>query len=149
MNLFFRSPEPTDLEKVLEMMEAFYRIDQYPFDASTTNKNLQYFLNNPALGRIWLILSDQNVIGYLVLAFGYSFEYQGRDAFLDEFFIVSPYRGKGIGRKTIEFLESEARRLDVRAIHLEVERHNKKAQNLYKNYGFMSNDRLLMTKLTA
>ncbi len=56
-------------------------------------------LQDPSLGRMWLIEVAGSSIGYLALTLGYSLEFHGRDSFLDELFIQSPYRGHGFGRR--------------------------------------------------
>lgn len=85
-------------------------------------------------------------VGYIVLAFGFSFEYQGHDGFIDECFIKDGYRKKGIGGKAMEIVEAEAATLGIRALHLEVERDNEKGNRLYVKQGYRNNNRLLLTK---
>lgn len=130
----------------LDLMETFYAIDSYPFDREKAAVCIKEFSENEELGRFFLIYSDGILAGYVVLTFGYSFEYLGRDAFLDELFISPDFRGKGIGNKAITFLEEEAQKLAVNAIHLEVESSNPNAQKLYRNRGFSGNKRALLTK---
>src|SRR2546426_9801736 len=81
-----------------------------------------------------------------LLTLGYSLEYRGRDAFVDELFVDENRRRQGIGRKAMQFLERACRDLEVRALHLEVERPNVGAQVLYRKFGFVDHDRYLMTK---
>jgi GNAT superfamily N-acetyltransferase len=94
-----------------------------------------------------LIQSNDQVIGYIVLTFGFSLEYRGRDAFIDEFYLRPQYRGQGIGTKTLAFVESACRTLEVRALHLEADFANVDAQRLYDRVGYQRHDRFLMTKL--
>ncbi len=93
------------------------------------------------LGAIWLVEEDGVFVGYLALCFGYSIEFGGRDAFVDEFFIVPFMRGKGIGSRVIQCIQTEARRLGVKALHLEVARSNTRAIETYSRRGFTSRDR--------
>jgi ribosomal protein S18 acetylase RimI-like enzyme len=86
-------------------------------------------------------------VGYAVLLFGYSLEYRGRDAFVDDVYLAPARRGRGLGRTVLEQVESAARELGVRALHLEVERENAAAQALYRRRGFRDTERLLMTKI--
>ncbi len=137
---------PDDIPILLEMMEAFYAIDGYPFDKKLTEENLHLFIQNDQLGKIWLIKDNVTTIGYIVLAFGFSFEFKGRDAFIDEFYLTAGYRGKGIGKEVIAFVSAEAPKLGVKALHLEVEHHNQNAKKLYFNQGFTDNNRGLLTK---
>lgn len=146
MKIQFTQAENPDVHIILLMMQEFNSIDNYPFDKNKTEKNLFELINNKNLGRIWLIKSNNIIIGYVVLAFGFSFEYGGRDAFIDELFIKADFRNKGIGQKTMSFLEEKARELNINTLHLEVETHNNNASKLYVKNGFKNNDRKLLSK---
>ena len=81
-----------------------------------------------------------------MLTLGFSLEFHGRDAFVDEIYIRTTHRGKGIGGRALEFVEAACRPLGVRAIHLEVERNNAQAHTMYHKIGFEYQDSYLMTK---
>ncbi len=135
-----------DKEAVLSMMKAFNEIDGYPFDWEVGEKNLLYFTSCETLGRLFLMTYQKQHVGYMVLTFGFSFEYKGRDAFIDELFIREEFRNKGIGKKAMDFIEAQCNVLNVNALHLEVEPHNINARKLYADKGFKTSDRQLMTK---
>lgn len=142
----FRIAEPIDIPDLLDMMAQFYAIDGYPFDATLNDQNLRTLIGNPDLGRLWIIIWRNQTIGYVALTFGFSFEYKGKDGFVDEFFIVENYRHQGIGKKTINYVIEEARNLGLRSLHLEVEEHNDPGKKLYSDQGFISKGRMLLTK---
>lgn len=146
MEITFFPASQNHIPLILEMMETFYKIDNYSFNKINTEKNLNEFIQSNNLGRLWLINIKNEVVGYIILTFGYSFEYNGRDSFIDELFIKEKFRGKGIGGKTMEFIEQKAIELNINAIHLEVEMLNENAERLYKKHGFWSNNRKLMNK---
>ncbi len=146
METTFRIAEIADTEILVEFIREYYEFDGHPFDESSLRIALAKILNNDSLGRVWLIQHESEAIGYIVLTFGYSLEYQGRDAFIDEFYIRESYRGQGIGMKTMQFLESVCPALEIQALHLEVERKNTAAQNFYRKMGFKAQERYLMTK---
>jgi GNAT superfamily N-acetyltransferase len=85
-------------------------------------------------------------VGYIILTLGYSLEYLGRDAFIDEFYLRESHRGRGWGSCALSFVEGEARRLDVRSIHLEVVRQNTPAKEVYRKSGYLDHDHYLMSK---
>jgi ribosomal protein S18 acetylase RimI-like enzyme len=85
-------------------------------------------------------------VGYVVLAVGFSFEFRGHDAFIDELYIDAAYRRRGYGRRVLAFAEERAREMGVNAIHLEVDRGNDPALELYRRTGYQDHDRFLMTK---
>jgi len=146
MKIQFLKAEEKDIPHILEMMEEFNAIDNYPFDKTRTRENLLDFLNNENLGRAWIIKNGGQSIGYIVLGFGFSFEHNGRDAFIDELFLKPDYRHKGIGKLAIDFIFEQAPVLGVHVIHLEVEQHNKAASMLYLKKGFTDNGRILLSK---
>lgn len=135
-----------DIPLIVEFMEAFNAIDDYAFDRDQTKANVKTFLSNKELGRLWLVQSEGASIGYVALCFGFSFEYGGRDAFLDELYLVEDSRNKGHGKQIMQLIEAEAAKLNVHAIHLEVEPHNVKGRSVYLKSGYTSSDRGLMTK---
>jgi ribosomal protein S18 acetylase RimI-like enzyme len=88
-------------------------------------------------------------VGYIVLCFGYSLEWLGRDAFVDEFYLRAEYRGRGWGRRTMEFVEEKARSAGIRALHLEVVRGNGSALELYRRIGFQEHESTFLSKWIA
>jgi ribosomal protein S18 acetylase RimI-like enzyme len=107
---------------------------------------LKKFLAHPEFGGSWLVSLRGRIAGYVILTLGYSFEYGGRDAFVDELYIEPEFRRMGLGRRALEFVENQARTLGVNALHLEVDHSNDAALELYRRTGFASHGRQLMTK---
>ncbi|GAB4403334.1 MAG: hypothetical protein OHK0053_27990 [Microscillaceae bacterium] len=146
MKALLQAAEEQDIPALLAMMEDFYRIDGYPFKEERTLRNLHLFLARPDWGRIWLLVNEGQVLGYLVLCLGFSFEFGGRDAFLDELYLKPAHRGQGWAKKALAELMPQAEALEVVALHLEVERHNEAGKKLYRHFGFEDHDRILMTR---
>lgn len=134
----------SDIETIVTLMQQFYAIDNYPIAIDVSKALFQEFISNENLGKSWLILSDDEIVGYIILTFVFSFEYQGKIAFLDELYLTEKARGKGIGSKAIEFIQSESHKLSSKLIYLEVEQHNEKAQKLYLAHDFELHNRKLM-----
>jgi ribosomal protein S18 acetylase RimI-like enzyme len=118
----------------------------YFFDEPTVREVLRKLLRSPDLGHVWVFFEEETPVGYMALTFGYSFEYHGRDAFIDELYIEPQYRRKGIGRRAMQFVEERAGELGVQAIHLEVDKGNDPAAELYRRAGYDNHSRFLMTK---
>ena len=146
MEINFRVAEPADLAILLTFMREYYEFDHLPFEEEVARTALTKFLNDQTLGQIWLIEVETEAVGYVALTLGYSLEYHGRDAFIDEIYIRESHRGQGMGTKALALAEAAARSLGVNALHLEVERENTKAQSVYHKFGFEDHDRYLMTK---
>lgn len=144
MGTTYKPISPADIEATVAMMADFYAIDGYPMERQRSKALFREFIANENLGRCWLIERDAEVAGYVILAFIFSFEFGGKLAFVDELYIKAEFRGKGIGKDTIDFIKSEARALDLKLLYLEVEHHNSAAKKLYLDKGFESHKRQLL-----
>jgi GNAT superfamily N-acetyltransferase len=143
----FRPAEDGDVNEIVAMMRRYYAEDGYPFDDSEARQAVSGLIRDDNLGRLWVIPSQARIIGYLAVTLGFSLEYRGRDAFIDELFVAEEARGKGLGRAALEIAEAYCRERGVKALHLEVERHREAAFELYRRNGFEAHDRYLMTKM--
>lgn len=146
MNQQFFAAGVDDIEQVLQMQEAFYAVEAYEFDRVAAAEALRSFLDTSTFGKLWLIVVNGQTAGYAALTLGFSFEYKGRDAFLDELFLMPEYRGHDIGARAVEFIVEQASLMGVKAIHLEVELKNDSGISLYRRYGFEEHNRMLMTR---
>lgn len=133
---------------LLDLQADFYAIDNYPFNRILAEQVLRHFLHTPNLGQMWVFkpTAGAGIIGYLALTFGYSFEFGGKIAFIDEFYLAPPYRGSGWGKQILQYVLQQAEKLELRVLHLEAERHNQAGKALYHRFGFRDHDRHLLTK---
>jgi len=116
------------------------------FDESAAEAALRQLLRSPEFGRVWVLCRRGSVVGYLALTLGFSFEYRGRDAFIDELYIQPEHRRQGLGRLATDFAERAAKELGVQAVHLEVDHGNGLALEFYRRIGYAEHGRYLMTK---
>jgi len=130
-------------------MREYYAFDGHGFDEQKARAALTRLLNEAKLGRVWLIRDGETPVGYVVLCFGYSLEWLGRDAFIDELYLLEQYRGRGWGRKTMGFVEQVARAEGVRTLHLEVVRKNARALEVYRKMGFQEHESTFLSKWIA
>jgi ribosomal protein S18 acetylase RimI-like enzyme len=142
----FRLARESDAPALLALMRGLYEHDHIAFDEAEARAALALLLADERVGLAHLILLGGEVAGYVVLTFGFSLEFRGRDAFVDELFIKDEFRGRGAGAAAVRFAEDLCRARGVRALHLEVERSNTRAQALYRRAGFRDHDRYLLTK---
>ncbi|HSS76783.1 MAG TPA: GNAT family N-acetyltransferase [Thermoanaerobaculia bacterium] len=136
-----------DVEAILALHRDFFEEDHYAFREEEARANLALLLDEPSLGRLFAIDDGGSVVGYLVLTFGFSLEFSGRNAVVDELYLAPAHRGHGLGTRALAAAEEACRELGIRAIHLVVEHYKKDAQALYRRVGFVAYDRVLMTKV--
>jgi ribosomal protein S18 acetylase RimI-like enzyme len=139
------------LQDEAELLRMMLLLAEHPpgaitFDEAKARTALRKFLFLPAFGGVWLLFEGNATVGYIVLTLGFSFEFHGHDAFIDELYIDAAHRRRGFGRQALEFAEKKARERGVNAIHLEVDRGNDAAFELYRRVGYEDHQRFLMTK---
>lgn len=129
------------LDQLLPLVRAYHAFEEIERTDDERRASLTPLLGDNPFGRIWLILEADEPIGYIALCFGYSIEFGGRDAFVDEFFLAEPARGRGLGRQVFAEIRKAAAGLAILALHLEVARSNTRARRFYESLGFTARDR--------
>jgi len=142
----FRPATDTDVDALVSLCRELNEHDGTPFHEARHRPAISELIAHPEYGRMDLIEADGQIAGYAVLTLGFSLEFGGRDAFLDELYVRESFRGRGLGTKAMDYVCSIAQSLGVRALHLEVERTNTEAQEFYRKHGFKDHSRYLMTK---
>ena len=137
-----------NLEKLLPLVRAYHEFEKFQLTEKEREMSVRCLLADESLGRVWLVYTDGELVGYIALCVGFSIEFSGLDAFVDEFYIVPEYRGKGIGARVLELAKMEAKNLGIRALHLEVARSNIRAKNLYSRANFKARDKYVLMSVS-
>ena len=146
MSIEFRPATPTDLDVLTGYMRDFYVGERIPIDDDRFRTAALGLMAEPAYGRLLVIMIEDKPIGYLALTFGYSVECGGRDAFVDELYVVPAWRGQGAGTATLQHAEAVCRTEGILALRLEVEYDHVAARALYERLGYVAHERHIMTK---
>ena len=147
MSPTFHQATSSDIDTLIPMMREYYAFDHLVFDESHARAATQELIDSPHLGMMYLITESTANVGYAAMVFVHSLEFHGRAAFLDEFYLREATRGRGVGRKALEFLFDECRRLKINALRLEVTHTNHVAQGVYEKLGFVRHERNIMTRV--
>jgi len=142
----FRPTLPTDVPHLLDLQNEFYSAEGYRFDRGEKERAMRELIENSSYGRMVVIEQAGSTAGYLALTFGFSLEFGGRVAFVDELFVASQARGKGLGTAALQEAERICRQEGIKALHLEVEFENVAARQLYSRIGYREHSRFLMTR---
>ena len=103
-------------------------------------------LQGSELGEIWVLEHEQNLIGYLVIGWGWGIESGGREALIDEVFVSDAHRNQGLGTRLVQAALARAKELDAKTVFLETEQSNPESRKLYQNLGFEIEDSVWMRK---
>jgi ribosomal protein S18 acetylase RimI-like enzyme len=136
-----------DLPVLIPFIRQFYQHFNYPFHEAQKSDVLKNFIRNGSLGRLMLINHHDTTIGYVLIAFSFSLEFNGPIAFIDELFIEPAARQKGTGSHVLAQVESFCTGLGIQALRLETESSNERATALYIRSGYHDHQRHLLTKV--
>jgi GNAT superfamily N-acetyltransferase len=135
-----------EVSLLLPMMEQFNRFEQTPWHAGMKERALRTLVANRSLGVVVLLHEDEQLVGYFVVTWGFDLEWDGRDAFLTELYLVPEARGRGLGRSALQAVEAQAREQSARALHLMYRVENVAAGHLYLGNGYTSPPSVFLSK---
>ncbi len=138
--------QPEQLDQLMPLVAAFYAHFGYSYDNDCKRSLLETFLKDDNIGRLWFIVDGETPVGYLLMAFSFSLEMEGRIAFVDELFIAPQGRSRGAGAWALAEAEAACRKLGVRTLRLEAEADNLRATALYLRQGYGDLGRRLLSK---
>ena len=135
--LTFRDMTLQDRDIVLPMVDEFYHSDavDHPAEPAVLERSF-LAAADPAepLLRGVLIYDGQDPAGYLYVTQCYSAEVGGRCIFIEELFLKEAFRGKGLGRAILTWLEEQYP--SASRFRLEVTQVNQGAAQLYERMGY-------------
>ena len=132
-----------DRADILRLARLFHAEDGHPLN-TRGEVAIKHLLLDRRFGTILKLVLDDTIVGYTVVTFGYSIEWGGRDAFIDDLYIAESQRGAGLGRLVIENIADWLRSMTVGALHLEVMAGNP-AEKLYRRMGFSDRSSVFMS----
>ena len=105
---------------------------KFHFNASTYLRD--GFGNEPAfLGLV--AESDDTVVGYLILDFGYDTDQSRRLAYVNDLFVTESCRGRGLGKALMKHAAKTAREHGAEALWWGVYERNHSAMRFYQDLG--------------
>jgi ribosomal protein S18 acetylase RimI-like enzyme len=119
------------------MVQSLY-LDDHQGPQMTDEKielTISFLGQHPHNGRIVILLSGDEVVGYSIVTYYWSNEYGGLVLFIDELYIKEAFRGKSIGSHFIQHLLATESAI-CKVAQIEVFPSNTGALRLYTKMGF-------------
>ena len=114
--------------EILSTQQIDYMLDKYLIVKEITKQIRQE-------GYLYYLLKiDENDAGYLCI------HVEEKRLFLSKLYILKEYRGKGIPRKVIDFLEEVCEKHLLESVYLAVNKYNTNAFEVYEHLGFAVKD---------
>lgn len=121
-----------DLDQLADLLAELFALesDFHP-DREKQLRGLRLILDNPALGRLFVLRDQGRVAGMANALITVS-----RVALLEDVIIHNEYRGKGLGRRLVEHILAWAKAEGMARVTLLADRDNKVALDFYRKLGF-------------
>lgn len=134
---------PEHLDNLVALVAAFHAEEGITLTDEARRAGLAPLLDGIPHGTAYLIGPPRAPIGYVVITFGWSVEFGGLDAIVDEIYVRPGVRGRGIASEALVALPNALATGGVKAIHLEVDRDNEAALKLYSRAGFAPREKYM------
>ena len=136
-----------DIDALLDLMHEFYAEAGLSLDRLENARALQALLADPALGCIWLAVSDEVPVGHAVLTVRFTMEHTGLSGYIDDLYVRAPFRRAGVGHSLVAALAAECRARDCKSLQVEVGEDNVAALALYSRFGLhpLTDGRVLLS----
>ncbi len=131
--------------EALGLMRVFYAHEGFDFDPEASGSMLRHLLAHPEVGTVYLARDGGRALGYLVLTRCYSLEFGGPFVLLDEIFVLPAAQGRGLGKRLLDTAAACCRESGSGYLRLEVQKKNLRAIEVYRTYGFRTEDRFLLS----
>ena len=139
--------KPDDLDRLLALVAAFHAETGLECSDEGRRRGILPLLEGIPHGVAYLIGPSRAPMGYVIVTFGWSVEHGGMDGFIDEIFLRSAVRGRGIAGEVLIALPKALEKAGVKALHLVVDQSNDAANRLYARSGFVLREQFrLMTR---
>ena len=134
-----------DLPNLLKLAQAYWGFEKiHGFRTKEYRKLAVKILKIPSLGRIWVAVEGERLLGYLVVVFLISLEYGGIAAEIDELYVDRLERGRGVGTSLLKAAEKGLLQRRITRMSLRVGRSNLAGTGFYKKHGFRKRDEFLV-----
>lgn len=127
----------SDRAAYLALAEEFYSSPAviHPVPVEYLERTFDELMRSENYAECYIFECDGKAVGYALLAKTFSQEAGGMVCWLEELYVRSQYRCRGIGKEFFALLQNEICP-DMSRFRLEVERDNIKAISLYERMGF-------------
>ncbi|MEM7091120.1 MAG: GNAT family N-acetyltransferase [Pseudomonadota bacterium] len=147
MSVALRLARPDDLDRVLRLVTACHAETGPDLTNEALSDAVSPLLDGIPHGCLYLIGPARSPLGFVILSFGWSVEFGGMNAILDQIYVRPAVRGRGIATEVLLELPKALAAGGVKALHLAADRDTEGAQRLCQRTGFSPRDRnVLMTR---
>ncbi len=139
---------PADLPYMVELLAELFALEaDFRPDRDKQMKGLRAILEEPELGRLFVLRADGKVAGMANALITVSTAEGGRVLLLEDVIVSREYRGQGLGRQLVEYVLDWAKGLGMARVTLLADRDNRPALDFYRKLGFGDSNMVVLRRM--
>ena len=136
-----------DLPYMADLLAELFTLESdFQPDREKQISGLRTILDEPELGKLFVLRVDGKVAGMANALFTISTAEGGRALLLEDVIVNRDYRGRGFGRQLVEYVLNWAKLRGIVRITLLADRENKPALDFYHRLGFGDSNMTVLRK---
>lgn len=136
-----------DLPQLADLLAELFTLESdFKPEGDKQLRGLQLILDNPALGRLFVLRIDGKVEGMANALITVSTAEGGRVLLLEDVIVRREHRGGGLGRQLVEHVLDWAQAQGMMRVTLLADRDNHAALDFYRRLGFEHSQMLVLRK---
>jgi GNAT superfamily N-acetyltransferase len=135
-NVEIQAASEAELPALVELLVIQLREHHNDLPDETLARAAAGLLRRPQRGQFLIALEAGAMVGFAALSYLWTLERGGRNAWLDELYVIPSRRGNGIGTALLHAAVDFARQVGARALELEIDADHARAAGLYEREGF-------------
>jgi GNAT superfamily N-acetyltransferase len=137
-----------DIPALVALLGELFSIERdFVPDAAKQERGLRLILDNPAIGRIFVVRRDGLAVGMASLLFTVSTAEGGRAAILEDVIVGAAYRRLKVGRRLVRHVRQWAGEQGIVRLTLLADRNNDAALRFYESEGFSRSETMVVYRL--
>ncbi|MBU0621176.1 MAG: GNAT family N-acetyltransferase [Gammaproteobacteria bacterium] len=137
-----------DLPYMADLLAELFTLESdFKPDREKQISGLRTILDEPELGKLFVLRVDGKVAGMANALFTISTAEGGRALLLEDVIVSREYRGGGLGRQLVEHVLNWAKLRGIVRITLLADRNNQAAQAFYRKLGFFDSNMTVLRKM--
>jgi len=134
-----------DLPALVALLGELFSLERdFVPDPVKQERGLRLILDNPAIGRIFVVRVAGQAVGMASLLFTVSTAAGGVAAMLEDVIVAAPYRRLKVGRRLLRHVRRWAEAQGVVRISLLADRDNHPALRFYESEGFVHSETMVV-----
>ncbi|BBI99388.1 N-acetyltransferase [Ferrigenium kumadai] len=148
MNIDFATAE--DLPHLADLLAELFALESdFQPERDKQLRGLRLILDNPALGRLFVLRVAGQVAGMANALITVSTAEGGRVLLLEDVIVSREHRGSGLGRQLVEHVLAWAREEGMTRVTLLADRDNRAALDFYRRLGFEPSHMTVLRKMLS